>query len=140
MLLIRSHPLCLPLVDAFLASRSANLANTHIVPCRLFRVVPAATFLQHFASDRSHMLSVEGSWQEVPPSYPCITAPDGATHTLPQYTEMPPFQEACSTVGEAAAALRRAAGAEDNAGQGGGNLRWGVVLTQPVFLECFGGG
>jgi hypothetical protein len=24
-------------------------------PCRLFRVVPVSTFLDHFASDRSHM-------------------------------------------------------------------------------------
>lgn len=29
---------------------------------RLFRVVPAAEYLQHFASDRSHMLDEVGAW------------------------------------------------------------------------------
>ena len=37
----------------------------------MFRVIPAAEFLEKFASDRSHMVNTEG-WIAPPPSYPCI--------------------------------------------------------------------
>ncbi|XP_062579206.1 protein N-terminal glutamine amidohydrolase-like [Saccostrea cucullata] len=36
---------------------------------RLFRVIPAAEFLQTFASDRSHMLTQDGQWMSPPPVY-----------------------------------------------------------------------
>ncbi|XP_062570009.1 protein N-terminal glutamine amidohydrolase-like [Saccostrea cucullata] len=39
---------------------------------RLFRVIPAAEFLQTFASDRSHMLTQDGQWMSPPPVYPPI--------------------------------------------------------------------
>ena len=48
--------------------------------CRKFRVVPAALYLEHFASDRSHMLE-EGSppvahtYSQAPPGYECIVSP-----------------------------------------------------------------
>lgn len=51
-----------------------------VYECRKFRVIPAALYLQHFASDRSHMLE-EGSlpdspvYQKPPPPYPCIVSP-----------------------------------------------------------------
>jgi len=51
-----------------------------ILPCRKFRVVPAALYLEHFASDRSHMLE-EGSLPEEPvydrppPEYERIVSP-----------------------------------------------------------------
>ena len=34
----------------------------------LCRVVPASTFLAHFASDRSHMLRPDGDYQAPPPA------------------------------------------------------------------------
>ena len=37
-----------------------------------FRVIPVAIFLQHFASDRSHMLSEDQKFQAEPPLYECI--------------------------------------------------------------------
>ncbi|XP_048729630.1 protein N-terminal glutamine amidohydrolase-like [Ostrea edulis] len=39
---------------------------------RMFRVIPAAEFLQTFASDRSHMLTKDGQWMSPPPVYPPI--------------------------------------------------------------------
>lgn len=39
---------------------------------RFFRVIPAASFLQMFASDRSHMLNDDGKYMETPPDYPPI--------------------------------------------------------------------
>ena len=48
--------------------------------CRNFRVVPAALYLEYFASDRSHMLE-EGTlhaqlaYTQPPPLYACIVSP-----------------------------------------------------------------
>lgn len=57
---------------------------------RLYRVVPATVFLNTFASDRSHMLIDGGAcYAKPPPSYPCIVAANGETHTLPNFLEMP---------------------------------------------------
>ncbi|KAE8282602.1 Protein N-terminal glutamine amidohydrolase [Larimichthys crocea] len=39
---------------------------------RKLRVVPADSFLLHFASDRSHMMNPDGSWKMPPPLYPPI--------------------------------------------------------------------
>lgn len=39
---------------------------------RFFRVIPAAVYLQTFASDRSHMLNKKGEYLQPPPVYPCI--------------------------------------------------------------------
>ena len=39
---------------------------------RQFRVVNAADFLAHFASDRSHMVTADAGWLAEPPSYPPI--------------------------------------------------------------------
>lgn len=64
-------------------------------PHRMYRLVPAASLLQHFASDRSHMRRPDGSWCAEPPPYPCITAAaaaaaaDGScTMNLPRYRDM----------------------------------------------------
>ncbi|MEW5320078.1 MAG: hypothetical protein WDW38_011179 [Sanguina aurantia] len=46
---------------------------------RLFRVVPARTFLDSFASDRSHMLRADGSWVAAPPAYPAIRPVQGSS-------------------------------------------------------------
>ncbi|DBA99233.1 TPA: hypothetical protein ACH3X3_011847 [Trebouxia sp. C0006] len=55
---------------------------------RLFRVVSGNDYLRGFASDRSHMRLSDGAWQAVPPTYPCITASDGATMRLQDYISM----------------------------------------------------
>lgn len=57
-------------------------------PCRRrYRVVSAALFLRHFASDRSHMVD-GGAWRSPPPNWPCIVAAaDGAANTLPTYLD-----------------------------------------------------
>ena len=35
-------------------------------------MIPVELFLQHFASDRSHMLSEDQKYQAEPPEYSCI--------------------------------------------------------------------
>jgi hypothetical protein len=54
------------------------------------RVVPAASLLRHFASDRSHMRRPDGSWSAPPPQYPCISAQDGSgcCMNLQRYRDM----------------------------------------------------
>ncbi|XP_012261973.1 protein N-terminal glutamine amidohydrolase [Athalia rosae] len=42
---------------------------------RRFRLVPASTYLQHFASDRQHMKREDGTWIKTPPEYPPISTP-----------------------------------------------------------------
>ena len=56
--------------------------------CRMYRLVPAASLLQHFASDRSHMRLPDGSWSADPPQYPCIVAADGCCMNLHRYRDM----------------------------------------------------
>jgi len=65
---------------------------------RIFRVVPATTFLEKFASDRRHMRKEDGTWLKPPPPYPCIqgsdsrstcsTSPNGLVHNLDQFISM----------------------------------------------------
>ena len=52
----------------------------------MFRVIPAAEYLQDFGSDRSHMQRLDGSWLAPPPEWPCIG--DGR-HNLDSYRTMP---------------------------------------------------
>jgi protein N-terminal glutamine amidohydrolase len=52
----------------------------------LFRVVPAADYRAHFASDRSHMRSPTGDWLHPPPPWP----PIGAGMRLPDYRSTAP--------------------------------------------------
>ncbi|XP_008297544.1 protein N-terminal glutamine amidohydrolase [Stegastes partitus] len=49
-------------------------SDCHIRPeyHRKLRVVPADSFLQNFASDRSHMKNPDGTWKMPPPPYPPI--------------------------------------------------------------------
>ena len=44
--------------------------------CRKFRVVPAALYLEHFASDRTHMLEAGSQidYQKPPPPFACIVS------------------------------------------------------------------
>ncbi|KAI0318348.1 N-terminal glutamine amidase-domain-containing protein [Amylostereum chailletii] len=52
----------------------------------LFRVVPSQTCIQHFASDRSHMLARPGEYIKPPPAYPPLRGPgahvDGIVNNL----------------------------------------------------------
>ncbi|KAK9806331.1 hypothetical protein WJX72_010487 [[Myrmecia] bisecta] len=72
------------------AAESLGVGRAALPPeyARLFRVVPAGVFLQHFASNRSHMCTADGMWLAEPPAYPCITASDGTVMNLPQYIDM----------------------------------------------------
>ncbi|XP_045116733.1 protein N-terminal glutamine amidohydrolase-like [Portunus trituberculatus] len=54
---------------------------------RYFRVVPAATFLQKFASDRRHMRREDGSWMHPPPPSPPIALSE-CVHNLDDFISM----------------------------------------------------
>eukprot|EP00795_Rhopilema_esculentum_P003738 gene3738-15013_t len=56
---------------------------------RKFRVVPAAVFLNTFASDRSHMKKPNGEWIQEPPDYPAIRTADD-TMNLEDFIDMNP--------------------------------------------------
>ena len=111
------------------------------IPRRWYRVVPAPLFLRRFASDRSHMRDAAGGgWLQPPPPYPCIVgAADAAggaaaTNTLPAYLEFPPMPDAT-------AAPLGSGGSGAEAGLlGGGQQPYGAVLSEPAFLQLFGGG
>ncbi|XP_030645274.1 protein N-terminal glutamine amidohydrolase isoform X2 [Chanos chanos] len=55
-------------------SREAFKSNEYLKPMyrRKLRVIPANVYLQHFASDRSHMKDPSGTWRMPPPPYACI--------------------------------------------------------------------
>ncbi|CAG8630576.1 5104_t:CDS:2 [Ambispora leptoticha] len=56
---------------------------------RLYRVIPAETFLEVFASDRSHMInSDDGTWMSPPPLYPPILSSKGTRMNLPLFIDM----------------------------------------------------
>ena len=91
--------------------------------CRRFRVVPARQYVQHFASDRRHMLvdapsmsarGQRGAWIAQPPPWPPITAPTGQTNTLPLFLDV-------------------ALSSED-----GGCAPYGTVYSQEEFVTVFG--
>ncbi|KAI9203589.1 N-terminal glutamine amidase-domain-containing protein [Polychytrium aggregatum] len=54
---------------------------------RLYRVVSGDAFLEHFASDRSHMIAADGTYNSPPPSYPPIKTKD-STMNLDSYRKM----------------------------------------------------
>ncbi|XP_064612892.1 protein N-terminal glutamine amidohydrolase-like isoform X2 [Liolophura sinensis] len=56
---------------------------------RYFRVISAETYLRHFASDRTHMLGEDGSWQKTPPPYPCIQTPE-SNNNIADFISMDP--------------------------------------------------
>ena len=45
--------------------------------CRRYRVISSEQFLEHFASNRSHMRTEDGLWHANPPCYPCIRSKGG---------------------------------------------------------------
>mmetsp|Transcript_91927 Transcript_91927/g.177035 ORF Transcript_91927/g.177035 Transcript_91927/m.177035 type:complete len:235 (+) Transcript_91927:62-766(+) len=63
------EPFLLPFIDyAEQALRSEHLADCKDFPKRFFRVVPGREYLQSLCSDRSHMLTAEGTYSISPPS------------------------------------------------------------------------
>lgn len=56
---------------------------------RLYRVVPALSYLTEFASDRSHMFNARANqWFAPPPSYDCISSAT-MTMNLDEYRKIP---------------------------------------------------
>ncbi|CAN0268880.1 unnamed protein product, partial [Phaeothamnion confervicola] len=56
-----------------------------------FRVVAAAEFVQHFASDRSHMRDENSNWVSPPPPYSPIRGPKaGSAMNLDDWLAVPP--------------------------------------------------
>ncbi|RIA86537.1 N-terminal glutamine amidase-domain-containing protein [Glomus cerebriforme] len=47
---------------------------------RKFRIIPAETYLRVFASDRSHMIKEDGTWNSPPPTYPPISTSDSVNN------------------------------------------------------------
>jgi len=107
---------------------------------RLFRVIPAASYLANFASDRSHMLKRREEFESKndggaaagahhiddnnteymspPPSYPCILSRNGDTNTFPSYLEMPSYSQAMSNWKETP--LEKFTKTESGSGSGSG--------------------
>lgn len=128
---------------------------------RRYRVVPAADYLEHFASDRSHMRRPDGSWSAPPPPEPCIVARDGCANRMQIYVDV---SEAAATAGSSEqdhqtiggeqASSGAAATAAAQTGSSGssvagsalrapptavsGDVRFGRVLSEPQFLSRFG--
>lgn len=75
-------------MSALVYSSYCCMSPSLVMPCRWFRVVAAESFLQRFASDRSHMRAADGSWLQPPPAYACIVAADGCSNTLRHYRDM----------------------------------------------------
>jgi len=55
---------------------------------KLYRVIPGASYLDSFASDRGHMKSPAGEWLFPPPSYPPIVAFDGCLNSFHRFLDM----------------------------------------------------
>ena len=73
-------------LSTYLQASFPSVAAAHLLP--LFRLVPAAAYTAHFASDRSHMRREDGSWYEPPPSWPAIQPVDEAvTNNIQQYID-----------------------------------------------------
>lgn len=67
---------------------------------RLYRLIPARDYLEHFASDRSHMKGPDGSWLAPPPPWPCSRAKsDGCENRISEYWDMDQAGERLGKVG-----------------------------------------
>lgn len=71
----------------------------------LFRVVRAEKYIEHFHSDRMHMMK-DGKWMATPPKYDCIKTPNmkknksGFFSNLFDYVSMKRNQKSSSSLGE----------------------------------------
>ena len=74
-------------LEAYLDASFPSAAAADVQP--LFRLIPAAAYTAHFASDRSHMRREDGSWYVQPPSWPHIQPADKpAANNIQQYITM----------------------------------------------------
>ena len=93
---------------------------------RFYRIVPAAIYLNTFASDRSHMLIDGGAcFAKPPPPYPCIVSARGERNTLPSFLEMPSPENAESE-------CPYDPDFQDNTET---TMGYGTVVTEGAFLE-----
>ncbi|GAQ79863.1 hypothetical protein KFL_000400060 [Klebsormidium nitens] len=101
---------------------------------RLFRVVPAQTYLQHFSSDRSHMRRPDGSWMAPPPPYPPILKVEGVGHALIDYVNVK-LADCDGPKEEETEQKRVDVGPAKLQGQ---KIRtFGIVHTESTFVCCF---
>ncbi|KAJ6797580.1 protein N-terminal glutamine amidohydrolase [Iris pallida] len=116
-----SLPCPLPLNEYF---GKAILAPFALDPTynRLFRVVHAPSFLQWFASDRSHMKDPLGNWVSPPPMYKPVVAEDGTKNNLDEYIRM---SDADVVTGKEAST----AGVYSN--------KFGVVISEMMLEDFF---
>lgn len=122
--------------------------------CRLFRVIPARTFLDSFASDRSHMMRADGSWVAAPPAYPAIRPVQGSscrpqqTMNLRQYFTMaapsspqhPTLSHAHSPTTEGGRRDTDSSLASGARSQSRADPQFGLVFTQTQLMDHFGSG
>jgi protein N-terminal glutamine amidohydrolase len=58
---------------------------------QILRIIDAKDFLEHFASDRSHMIGEDGKYLAPPPSYSCIRGKESTTaHNLSVFMDIEP--------------------------------------------------
>ncbi|CAH8459419.1 unnamed protein product [Schistosoma turkestanicum] len=81
----------LPFPSPFIQYVTHGLRQNIILPEKLhrsYRVIPVVDYLNHFSSDRRHMLREDGNWIAPPPSYECIRGQSSSSsHTLPFYLD-----------------------------------------------------
>ena len=54
----------------------------------MFRLIPAVSYLRHFASDRMHMFNPQkNTWNAPPPDYDCINISDGRPSNFQRYLD-----------------------------------------------------
>ncbi len=75
-------------VEVYLDVTFPNVAQWPLEHQPRFRVVDKETFVQTFASDRSHMRGADGAFLEPPPPWPCIGA--GRPNTLLSFLDGSP--------------------------------------------------
>jgi len=114
------------------ALRAKFMNNVDAHKKRMYRVVPAALYLQHFASDRSHLPRHKDEGWVLPrnePLHSCIVTPDGRRNTLSHYLHMLPSP--LSSIRERDMTAREAALYRDE-------QQYGEVLGEEEFLQRFG--
>jgi protein N-terminal glutamine amidohydrolase len=74
-------------VNKYLAATFPPLRPQHQKYSPWFRICSATDYIRTFASDRRHMKSPDGSWQQPPPAWPCIGAARG-TSNLDEFLDL----------------------------------------------------
>lgn len=146
---------CMHAIRFAMMSHSSAISGWLRPACarRLFRVVPARTFLDSFASDRSHMIRADRSWIAPPPTYPAIRPVQGSscqphqtmnlhqyfTMTAPSSPQHPTLSHAHSPV-DGGAHVTDSSLASGARSQSRADPELGLVLTQTQLMEHCGAG